>query len=243
MGVVERTWDEYWGVYNSSAEWDDQSEIIYRFIRREYTQDRMRVLEVGSGTGRISATIGRDGHDVYLVDMSPNAFRISRDIFSRLGQAGRFIRATAFQLPFLSRTFDLVWSAGLLEHFSHNQQRAIVNEMARITRARGRILVIVPNRRAIVYDLARRISMRLGTWPYGPEQPLCAEDLRSLGFQHISSGGRYYQLNFLDLLPKAKRIIPNVVGRVRLALGDAYFDTKGSFGYLLCGSVSRDRLL
>ncbi len=238
MGIVERTWDEYWSAH-PHRDWDDQSEIIYRIIRREYVLRRIKVLEVGSGTGRISAAVARDGNDVYLLDTSPEAFRIARRVFDARGLKAAFVRATAFKLPFQSGTFDLAWSAGLLEHFGPSQQREVVDEMIRTVRPGGRIIVIVPNRRAIVYDVARRISMGIGTWPYGPEEPLTANCLRSLGFRCISSGGRYYQLNFLSLIPGMRRFTPGIVRRVRSMLGDGYFDTTGSLGYLLTGAMTR----
>jgi SAM-dependent methyltransferase len=200
-----------------------------------------RVLEVGSGTGRISAALARDGRRVCLLDTSAHALQIARNVFHQSRTRGDFVRASGMHLPFHDGSFDLVWSAGLLEHFPATGQRRLVLEMIRILREGGMLLVLVPHRRAVVYDLSRRLAMRMGTWPYGPEEPMTTRDLADLGFQsqNTRSAGLFYQLNFLTLIPLLARVVPRFTRTTRWFLGNRYFDTSGRFGYLLFGTIRK----
>jgi SAM-dependent methyltransferase len=54
---------------------------------------------------------------------------------STVGRPGHFVRGDAFQLPFPDEQFDLVFSTGLLEHFSN--PAILMREMIRTLRPGG----------------------------------------------------------------------------------------------------------
>src|SRR4051812_33797969 len=62
------------------------------------------VLDLGAGTGKLSATLSEAGHRVTAVDPSPGMLTALR---SRLLRAGA-IRAAAERLPFKDGAFDAV---------------------------------------------------------------------------------------------------------------------------------------
>src|SRR6516225_2703373 len=101
-GHVEDVWDRYWKAWPDWSAWDDQSELIYRVIRQQAPDGSEfdRVLEVGSGTGRISAALARDGRRVCLLDTSAHALQIARNVFHQSRTRGDFVRASGMHLPF-----------------------------------------------------------------------------------------------------------------------------------------------
>ena len=92
-----------------------------------------RVLDVGAGTGHLTAAFRRRGHPVTALDAT--------DAMLRRNEAGARVRADAARLPFPDRSFDLVVEANLLHHVA--DPVGVLREMARVTR--GAVAVIEPS--------------------------------------------------------------------------------------------------
>jgi SAM-dependent methyltransferase len=93
-----------------------------------------RVLDVGAGTGHLTAAFRRRGHPVTALDAT--------DAMLRRNEAGARVRADAARLPFPDRSFDLVVEANLLHHVA--DPVAVLGEMGRVSR--GAVAVVEPNR-------------------------------------------------------------------------------------------------
>lgn len=100
---------------------------VIEWIRRN--GKNARVLEIGSGdfgiTSYLKYPVVRT--DIQFKRRSPAAFRV---------------QATAVQLPFKNKTFDLVFSADLLEHVPPRERGLILEEALRVTRKS--VLMIFP---------------------------------------------------------------------------------------------------
>lgn len=95
-----------------------------------------RVLEVGCGTAYGTHRLGEMGYNAYAMDYSPQAARFwDRNM-------ANFAVADGFNLPFKSDSFDLVWNAGVMEHFSDAQP--MLKEMIRVCKPGGIVCIIVP---------------------------------------------------------------------------------------------------
>jgi len=75
-----------------------------------------RVLEVGCGRGSLSCYFSDAGFRCTLVDISSSAVKIAKRIFASNGLNGNFSVGDVRALPFAKRSFDVVFSIGLLEH-------------------------------------------------------------------------------------------------------------------------------
>lgn len=90
------------------------------------THPAPRALEVGSGGGNLQDEIER-----YIgIDLAASAARFMHK---------PFCAASATQLPFVSHSFDLVWSIWTLEHVFEPEQ--MLSEMLRVTRPGGLIFL------------------------------------------------------------------------------------------------------
>lgn len=92
-------------------------------------------LEVGSGSGRLSALLARQGHQLTCLDYTSEALQAARRNFAATNVQGRFVQGDAFMLPFATGVFDAVFSTGLLEHFA--DPLPVVAEMVRVLRSGG----------------------------------------------------------------------------------------------------------
>lgn len=128
------------------------------------------LLELGSGTGALSAALAHAGRHCALLDFSRESLALGAAVFGQLALAGRFCEADVLSaLPFADRSFDCVWSSGLLEHFDDDRIDHIVAESARL--ARRAVIALVPNAGSIPYRLGKFAQERAGTWPWGREDP------------------------------------------------------------------------
>lgn len=152
---------------------DPLSLDVFRTLTRVVgcIQDR-RLCEAGSGSGKISLWLAAAGARVTLVDLAPEALQRSRQAFQAYKLPGRFIEADIRRMPFPDASFDVTWNAGVLEHFSTDEQVVILREMARVTRRQGLVLVCTPNAKCLPYRLGKYVAEQRGLWPYGVEVPI-----------------------------------------------------------------------
>lgn len=93
------------------------TKILNDLLKEAHDYEPKRVLEVGSGSELISAFLAKQGYEVTLLDISPIAIDIAKRLFSQMQVSGTFVVSDLFRMPFETETFDLVWNAGVLEHF------------------------------------------------------------------------------------------------------------------------------
>ncbi|MCK4283371.1 MAG: class I SAM-dependent methyltransferase [Candidatus Brocadiae bacterium] len=109
-----------------------------------------RLLEVGSGTGHWSSFFAAQGYRVSGVDVSEEMVRVA----SAKGIGGAtFAVAAGEQLPFGDDAFDVAACITVLEFAE--RPAAVVAEMARCTRAGGKLVVGVLNRHSLLALLRR----------------------------------------------------------------------------------------
>jgi malonyl-CoA O-methyltransferase len=127
-------------------------------------------LELGSGSGLLSASLAKQGRKTSLLDFSADSLVFSQKLYNELNISGEFIHADVLEpLPFDDGVFDCVWSSGLLEHFSDAEIQHIVSDSARISK--GIVLSLVPNAASIPYRLGKWHQEEIGEWQYGYEDP------------------------------------------------------------------------
>ncbi len=96
-----------------------------------------RVLDVGAGVGGPAAYAARQlGVRPVLLEPEPGACRAARQMFGL-----PTLRADATRLPIASRSFDVVWSIGVL--CTVDDQPAALTELARVTGPAGRVGLLV----------------------------------------------------------------------------------------------------
>lgn len=128
------------------------------------------LLELGSGTGELSAFLALSGRETILLDFSSDNLDFAAKVYSELELSGKFVNADVLErLPFADDEVDVVWSSGLLEHFEEHQIQFIVSESARV--ARKRVISLVPNATSFAYLLGKKIQEHEGRWIWGKEDP------------------------------------------------------------------------
>jgi GT2 family glycosyltransferase len=161
-----------------------------------------KTIEAGCGAGWQSMALARTGKfQVSLLDFSQEALVYARKLFEREQVAATFLEGDVFTPG--APDYDLVFNAGVLEHYTFDEQVAFLQGMA--SRSRKYVLALVPNRLCYWYWLWRTHEVSAGKWPYGKEVPLVdmtsafkAANIQMLGQAFMAS---QWTENFINELP------------------------------------------
>lgn len=165
----EAFWNRIWSD-SGLPPWGPMEDEILAELRREIPSiERASILDAGSGSGRISARLAEAGAQLTLIDSAPAALDMARKILAASGLSAEVRQGDIRTLPFPDRTFDVIWNAGVLEHYSEEGQVAILRQFRRVLRPGGRILTFNPYARCLFYRLGMWQMQRSGQWDIAEE--------------------------------------------------------------------------
>lgn len=205
-------WDQVWQ-RGALDEWDDLSEEIYQALVREIGDLKgKRILEAGSGSGRISRQLAQDGADVTLLDFSPIALQQAEERFLACGLKAQFLAGKIESIPVADGFYDVIWSAGVLEHYDEAGQIRQLEELHRVLKPGGLLIQLVPAADCLPYRLYMWYAEMTGTWQFGQETPQTSlrGPMSAVGLE----GVREYHVAFRNAceqvatVPGAKELVP-----------------------------------
>lgn len=203
---------DYYDSYWRSEGWETRPPLKLLELFQRHISRSDRCLDVGCGDGGTSGVWLNERTASYLgVDVSDAAVEMAR----RRGLDARRIEDAA-ALPFDDGSFDVAVCVEVLEHLF--QPQLAVNEIARVLRPGGRVVLTVPN----VAHWRNRVDGVLGRWNPRGDHLSAAEPwrdahlrfftIRSLtnlvqrcGFQVLDRGG-YEEHGFAHYLPGLRRL-------------------------------------
>ncbi len=157
-----------------------------------------RSLELGCGTAQLTLMIAPHIQEAVGLDISSEGLAIATREQARLGVPNAtFVKADVQSVPFTDE-FDVVWSAGLIEHF-FDRDIDIVQQHIQATKPGGVVVMSVPyaySLHSLHYALTRPKLLRR-FWPWSQERYFqkfySKQDLRKLG----KATGLPYKVYFL----------------------------------------------
>ena len=172
----------------------------------KYTIPGETLLETGCGTARISAELATASRRIELGDFSSTILARAEQLFNLSGLPAP--RTTVCDLtkplPWPDKSVDVVWSSGVLEHWTDEELSGILREMFRI--ARRRVISFVPYAGSLFYRLGKHVAESTKQWPYGRELPRATlrELFESAGACNVSEWLILddQAINFLDYVDK-----------------------------------------
>lgn len=151
-----------------------------------------RVLDAGCGGGRFVELLADSNVDVVGVDLSLTGLKQSSRTLK--GRNCHFVQGDLFNLPFKEKSFDVIYSLGVLHHTSDPQ--GAFNSLLRLLKPGGEIAVWVYEKPKHKYfsDYIRPVTVRL---PY----PVL------LGLSYVATGFYGPVLQVPKLGPKMKKVL------------------------------------
>lgn len=127
-------------------------EHFHRYaLAARYVSGRV-VLDVASGEGYGSALLARYARSVVGVDVSQEAVNHAQRKYASLTNVS-FLQGRCEELPFAESTFDVVVSFETIEHIA--EQRRFLQEVRRVLKPDGLLILSSPNRAAYRKDSAQ----------------------------------------------------------------------------------------
>lgn len=168
------------------------SRSFHRLFARSFDRIGLRpgssIVEVGCGGSVMLPYFARTfGLRAEGIDNSPNGCALSEAIARKSGVDTAIHQADMFNLPDdLRGRFDVVFSAGLVEHF--RPTKLAVDALAALAKPGGHLLTTIPNLHGLLGVIQSRIDREL----YNLHVPLSAADLaaahRASGLEIVDAG-------------------------------------------------------
>lgn len=162
-------------------------------------------LDLGCGLGDSTAILGNYYNKVIGTDLSISALQYAVKYHKSSKVA--FLAANACEQPFKSNTFDFVLLSEVIEHILPEESQGTINEIFRILKPGGKVLITMPNKmelRRLLLNFPILMSSKvLGINPFQLKAKLLRKyvwifGLRCHTLQSIESSGFTEHINVLS---------------------------------------------
>ncbi|MDR2732444.1 MAG: class I SAM-dependent methyltransferase [Fibromonadaceae bacterium] len=170
-------WNEFWNRKKNLDKVYPSSPSVLKAILSLGSVEGLKILEVGAGTGRDSLALAKAGAQVYILDYSEESLKIGSELVLQAPQKLHLIQGDAFNAPFPSETFDIVFHQGLAEHFK--DPLPLLRENARLLKKGGFCLCDVPQTFHL-YTIIKHILIAMDKWFAGWETEFTMPQLKKL---------------------------------------------------------------
>lgn len=146
----EKEWDKYWTKKQTKSQ-DVYRKLagLYRelvikralnfFLEAEFKRGS-KLLHAGSGAGQVDED-AVNIFDITALDISFEALKLYK---IHNGEKAKTLKASIFEIPVKSSTFDGVYNLGVMEHFTKDEDVRILKELSRVLRPDGKIVLFWP---------------------------------------------------------------------------------------------------
>jgi SAM-dependent methyltransferase len=127
-------------------------EHLHRYLFARRLASGRKVVDIAAGSGYGASLLSQEARHVWAVELDASAVRHARRSFP--SGSIDFVQADVTRLPMAGAIADLVVALEVLEHV--HEQESLVDELARVCRPDGLVLISTPNK--AVYSDARAYS-------------------------------------------------------------------------------------
>lgn len=168
-----------------------------------------KVIEVGCETA-VTTLLLADDNEKTVIDINQRAISLVDAAAVQLNKKITAVVCDMFAMPFGDAGFDIVFNAGVIEHFSAEERTRALSEYSRILKEDGRMIIAFPNHFCSPYRFAYLTMTLLGVWRFPSEYKIF-----DLGAEAQRCGLRVSQrltlsrgtiFNWLNFLPPAKAL-------------------------------------
>jgi len=165
------------------------------------THEGETVLEIGSGSGETSLVLALNNRVATALDFSKECLDLTDLASKELNVDLKLVLADAMEeLPFKDNEFDVIFHAGLLEHFEKDERIRLLKNWGRCCK---RMISFIPNAASLAYRVGKANMERKGTWSWGKELPQYSliPEFYAAGF-HVTDEYTIDEKTALNFLPR-----------------------------------------
>lgn len=104
-----------------------------------------KILDAGYGGGTFIPALSQISHKVYGVDTHPHRDKVKK-LLAKEKVKAKLFRASILKLPFPDNFFDKVVCLSVLEHFQAQKLEKTIQEMYRVTKPGGALVIGIPGK-------------------------------------------------------------------------------------------------
>jgi len=108
-------------------------------LLKKLAKPNIKILDLGCGEGTRLNYLCRNPKNCVGIDISSKAIELARKSYPNIS----FLNANLEKLPLKNETFDLVYSAFVLEHLEKPEK--VIKEAIRVLKKGGHIVLVAPN--------------------------------------------------------------------------------------------------
>jgi len=116
-----------------------------------------RVLDLGSGRGKFSVFLAKQGAKTMGVDLGPQLIAGARSLAEINHVDCKFQEANVSDLPFEANSYDIVVGLGILHHLSKSDLKKTLQETHRVLKKNGAAFFCEPVENSKVFDFIQNI--------------------------------------------------------------------------------------
>jgi 2-polyprenyl-3-methyl-5-hydroxy-6-metoxy-1,4-benzoquinol methylase len=171
---MEKSQDDTWEkIYRSQAWGKYPPEELIRFTARNFyavpDRKKVKILDLGCGTGASSWYLAREGFCLYGIDGSKAAIEIAKERFEEEGLTGEFKVGNFIKTSYIDDFFDCIVDVTSIQHNTRENIVKILKEIHRLLKPAGRFFSMALNSDSYGYGLGE--EMEANTYcdiPFGP---------------------------------------------------------------------------
>jgi len=190
-----------------------------------------RILEIGPGSGETALYLANAGYDVTVLDFSNEVIELIEVAATRIGCfIDTVLHDARLPLPFNNVNFDIIYSIGLMEHFSETVRIEMLKQWRHFANV---VISMVPNAASLCYRLGKEQQEEQGTWIWGEENPLYTQ-MNEFILAHYEIKEEYtigdlHSLSFLSENDELRKVMRRLLMvRAKKGISDCFHQ-----GYLL----------
>ena len=123
----------------------EKEKSICQAIRKEiskYMKPNFKILEVASGNGWASIPLIKKGYDIVMSDIEDFRIKQLKANSKGLKKTPKIVKCAAEDLPFRTKSFDLVFCINSLHHLNPLK---VLKEFKRVLKPKGKLVLIEKN--------------------------------------------------------------------------------------------------
>ena len=129
---LNKTWGEFYRREYSKADLLRFTHPYPRYFDYILNSKAKTILEVGIGSGMQTILLSLLGFEITGIDNDEEILKRAEKYNREWKGKAKFLKMDAFDLKFPSKSFDLVISEGLLEHFTDKEVGQLLKEQLRV---------------------------------------------------------------------------------------------------------------
>jgi len=139
IGLSQNFWEKYFKVYDVLNKVEPYQTLLKLILDKLPNINKLKVLDLGSGTGNLSVLLKNHGYEVYSLDYS----HIGKKIHKQKDPTAKvYLHNLTSLLPFDNNYFDIIISLNTLCYIDKDKRLSVFIDLNRILKSGGKIIVV-----------------------------------------------------------------------------------------------------